>query len=93
VNNNEWNSLHVTDTQIGLLGEKYNSAITNLMLYLTNVDSYDFFMHFALLLKLSGEKPVSRDKSPLTCMLKISMFVCLLHGWLLILQKSSGKPQ
>ncbi len=45
------------DTQIGLLGRKYslalarnfvidiqNSAITNLMLYLTNVNSHDFFV-------------------------------------------------
>jgi Na+/serine symporter len=47
------------DTQIGLLGEKYslalarnfainaqNSAITILMLYLTNVNSHDFSLHF-----------------------------------------------
>ena len=61
VNNSERDLLHVTDTQIGLLGEKYslaplveNSAVdaydsilTNLMLYLTYyVNSHDFFMHF-----------------------------------------------
>ena len=53
MNNSEWNLLHVTD--IDLLGEKYslaliensafyayNSILTNLMLYLTNVDSHDF---------------------------------------------------
>ena len=57
--NSERDLLHVTDTQIGLLDEKYslalveNSAVdaydsilTNLMLYLTNVNSHDFFMHF-----------------------------------------------
>ena len=60
VNNSERGFLHVADTQIGLLGEKYslaplveNSAVddydsilTNLMLYLTYVNSHDFFMHF-----------------------------------------------
>ena len=53
MNNSEWNLLHVTD--IGLLGEKYslaliensafdayNSILTNLMVYLTNVNSHDF---------------------------------------------------
>jgi hypothetical protein len=47
------------DTQIGLLGEKYSLALddgsafdsynlmlTNLLLYLTNVNSHDFFIHF-----------------------------------------------
>ena len=46
------------DTQIGLLGEKYSLALddgsafnsynlmlTNLLLYLTNVNSHDFFIH------------------------------------------------
>ena len=56
VNKNEWSLLHhVTDTQIGLLDEKdslavienstfdaYNSILTNLMLYLINVNSHDF---------------------------------------------------
>ena len=55
MNNSEWNFLHVTDMQIDLLGEKYslaliensafdayNSILTNLILYLTNVDSHDF---------------------------------------------------
>ena len=54
------NLLYVADTQIGLLGEKYsllaltetsafdayNSALTNLMLYLTTVNSHDFSSHF-----------------------------------------------
>jgi hypothetical protein len=47
------------DTQIGLLGEKYSLALDdgsafnsynlmliNLLLYLTNVNSHDFFVHF-----------------------------------------------
>ena len=56
MNNSEWNLLHVTDTQIDLLGEKYSlalivensafdaydSILTNLVLYLTNVNSHDF---------------------------------------------------
>ena len=73
------------DTQIGLLGEKYplalndgsafnsyNLMLTNLLLYLTNVNSYDFFIHFdtsfspSAKLKMSREKSVSREISPLT---------------------------
>jgi hypothetical protein len=71
VNNSERDLLHVTDTQIGLLGKKYSlaliensafkaydSAITNLiMLYLTNVNSHYFG---SVKLNLSGEKTVSR---------------------------------
>ena len=73
------------DTQIGLLGEKYSLALddgsafnsynlmlTNLLLYLTNVNSHDFFIHFdtsfspSAKLKMSREKSVSREISPLT---------------------------
>ena len=59
VNNSERDLPHVTDTQIGLLGGKYSLALvenstvdaynlmlTNLTLYLTNVSSQDFFIHF-----------------------------------------------
>ena len=73
------------DTQIGLLGGKYSLALddgsalnsynlmlTNLLLYLTNVISHDFFNHFdtsfspSARLKISREKSVSREISPLT---------------------------
>ena len=73
------------DTQIGLLGEKcslalddgsafnsYNLMLTNLLLYLTNVISHDFFIHFdtsfspSARLKMSREKSVSREISPQT---------------------------
>ncbi len=74
------------DTQIGLLGEKYSLALdddgsafnsydlmlTNLLLYLTNVISHDFFIHFdtsfspSARLKMSREKSLSREISPLT---------------------------
>jgi hypothetical protein len=73
------------DTQIGLLGEKYSLALddgsafnsynlmlTNLLLYLANVISHDFFIHFgtsfspSARLKMSREKSVSREMSPLT---------------------------
>ncbi len=69
------------DTQIGLLGEKYSLALddgsafnsydlmlTNLLLYLTNVNSHDFFIHFdtsfspSATLTISREKSVSREK-------------------------------
>jgi hypothetical protein len=69
------------DTQIGLLGGKYSLALddgaafnsynlmlTNLLLYLTNVNSHDFFIHFdtsfspSAKLKMSREKSVSREK-------------------------------
>ncbi len=70
--------------QIGLLGEKYSMALddgsalntynlmlTNLLLYLANVISHDFFIHFdtsfspSARLKMSREKSVSREISPL----------------------------
>jgi len=73
------------DTQIGLLGEKYSLALddgsafnsynlmlTNLLLYLANVISHDFFIHFgtsfspSARLKMSREESVSREMSPLT---------------------------
>ena len=73
------------DTQIGLLGEKYSLALddgsafnsydlmlTNLLLYLANVNSHDFFIHFdtsfspSVKPKMSREKSVSREISPLT---------------------------
>jgi hypothetical protein len=77
------------DTQIGLLGKKYSLALdddgsafnsynlmlTNLLLYLTNVISHDFFIHFdtsispSARLKMSREKSVSREISPLTNLL------------------------
>ena len=57
--NSERDLIHVTDTQIGLLGEKYSLALgdgsafnsynlmpTYLLLYLSNVISHDFFIHF-----------------------------------------------
>ena len=69
-------------TQIGLLGgeyslalnedsafDAYNNVLTNLMLYLTNVNSHDFFIRFntsfspLAKLKMSREKSVSREKS------------------------------
>ena len=72
------------DTQkIGLLGGKYslylalddgsafdsyNLILNNLLLYLTNVNSHDFFIHFdtsfspSAKLKMSREKSVSREK-------------------------------
>ena len=96
MNNSEWNFLHVTDMQIDLLGEKYSlaliensafdaydSILTNLVLYLTNVNSLDFsrtssFFSPSVKLNLSGEKPVSRDKFPLSLMLKFSCIYFLL---------------
>ena len=73
------------NTQIGLLGGKYSLALddgsafnsynlmlTNLLLYLTNVNLYDFFIHLdtsfcpSARLKMSREKSVSREISPLT---------------------------
>ena len=69
------------DTQIGLLGEKYSLALddgsafnsynlmlTNLLLYLTNINSHDFFIHCdtsfspSARLKTSREKSVFREK-------------------------------
>ena len=60
------------DTQIGLLGEKYSLALddgsafnsynlmlTNLLLYLTNVISHDFFIHFD-----TSFRPSARLKCP-----------------------------
>jgi hypothetical protein len=50
----------------------YNLMLTNLLLCLTNVISHDFFIHFdtsfspAARLKMSREKSVSREISPLT---------------------------
>jgi hypothetical protein len=78
--NSERDLIHVTDTQIGLLGElaldddsaafnSNNLMLTNLLLYLTNVISHDFFIHFdtfvstSARLKMSREKSVSREKS------------------------------
>ena len=63
MNNNEYIQRYLADTQIGLLGGKYSMApalnllsdahsltITNLMLYLTNVNSHDFFLALQTLL-------------------------------------------
>ncbi len=67
------------DTQIGLLGalaldddgsafNSYNLMLTYLLLYLANVISHDFFIHFdtsfspSARLKMSREKSVSREK-------------------------------
>ena len=80
------------DTQIGLLGEKYSLALddgsafnsynlmlTNLLLYLANVISHDFFIHFGTSFspsarpKMSREKSVSREISPLTDIFNISV--------------------
>ena len=96
---------HVTDTQIGLLGEKYSLALddgsafnsynlmlTNLLLYLANVISHHFFIHFgtsfspSARLKMSREKSVSREISPLT-LVRYSVLVWLLmyksiYAWL-----------
>ncbi len=50
----------------------YNLMLTNLLLYLANVISHDFFNHFdtsfspSTRLKMSREKSVSREISPLT---------------------------
>ncbi len=75
------NLLFISDTQIGLLGgsyslalddssafNSYNLMLTNLLLYLTNVNSHDFFIHFDISfspsakLKMSREKSISREK-------------------------------
>ncbi len=73
---------------MGLLGEKYtlalgdgsafssyNLLLTNLLLYLANVISHEFFIHFdtsfspSARLKISREKSVSREISSLTKLL------------------------
>ena len=64
------------DTQIGLLGEKYSLALddgsafifynlmlTNLLLYLTNIISHDFFIHFGTSFSPSARLKMSREKS------------------------------
>ena len=81
--NSERDLFDVTDTQIGLLGgeryslalddgsvfNSYNLMLTNLLLYLTNVISHDFFIHFdtsfspSARLKCLEKKSVSREKS------------------------------
>ena len=75
VNNSERELLHVTDTQIGLLGEKYSlalieisafkaydSAITNLiMLYLTNANSHDFGIRQVELVRRENSVPSSKQ--------------------------------
>ena len=59
--------VHVTDTQIGLLGEHYSLALNVI-----------FFIHFdtsfspSARLKMSREKSVSREISPLTT--RVSFF-------------------
>jgi hypothetical protein len=95
------------DTQIGLLGGKYSLALddgsafnsynlmlTILLLYLANVISHDFFLHFdtsfssSARLKMSREKSVSREISPLTYpLVRYSVLVWLLmyksiYAWL-----------
>ena len=73
--------VYAMDTQIGLLGEKYSPALddgsafnsynlmlTNLLLYLTYVNSHNFFIHLdtsyspSARVKMSREKSVSREK-------------------------------
>ena len=64
------------DMQNGLLGEKYSLALddgsafnsynlklTNLLLYLTNVISHDFFIHFDTSFSPSAKLKMSREKS------------------------------
>ena len=73
--NSERELFHVTDTQIGLLDEKYSLALddgsafnpynlmlTNLLLYLTNLISHDFFIHFDTSFSPSTRLKMSREK-------------------------------